>query len=98
MFRQIEESAPEILYVRMPVIEITVSKIKKKNSLDIPREFGDNDDEIMPMSYDCPVYLTQERRKKIATYSYSQNHLINITVPAAKPGYHWLKRGVALVC
>ena len=96
-----EEAAPEILYVKMPIIEIKVSRKKKKKTngkYEIPKESENNEEKIMPMSYDCPVYLTQERRKKIATYSYSQNHVINIIVPAAKPDDHWLKRGVALVC
>ena len=52
----------------------------------------------MLMSYSCPVYLTQERRNKVSVYSYNENHVINIIVPASKPGDHWLKRGVALFC
>ncbi|XP_078000357.1 dynein axonemal heavy chain 1-like isoform X2 [Glandiceps talaboti] len=77
------ECRPKELYVDMPVMQL------------IPTA-----NRVQPESgiYECPVYKTLTRAGTLSTTGHSTNYVVAVEVPSDKPQFHWIKRGVALIC
>ncbi|XP_070580015.1 dynein axonemal heavy chain 1-like isoform X2 [Ptychodera flava] len=80
---QLGESRPKELYTDMPVIQL------------IPVA-----NRVTPESgmYVCPVYKTLTRAGTLSTTGHSTNYVVSVEIPSDKPQFHWIKRGVALIC
>ncbi|XP_067124238.1 dynein axonemal heavy chain 1-like [Centruroides vittatus] len=77
------ESRPRELYIEMPVIWF-IPKAKK--------------DFVATNRYLCPVYKILKRAGTLSTMGQSSNFLLFVEIPTKLPEYHWIKRGVALIC
>jgi dynein heavy chain, axonemal len=73
----------QVLYTPMPCVHMLPCEISKF------RDFK---------HYQCPLYKTSARRGILSTTGHSTNFVLDMRVPSDKPGAHWTKRGVALLC
>lgn len=80
---ELAESRPKELYTDMPVMWLVPTADRKQPESGI---------------YMCPVYKTLTRAGTLSTTGHSTNYVIAVEVPSSKPQFHWIKRGVALLC
>jgi len=78
----LEESAPKVLYVKMPYIWLLP---KKKVEIELGH------------TYECPVYKTTLRYGTLSTTGHSTNFVLMIRLAMHKQhtDRHWIKRGMA---
>lgn len=77
------ESRPKALFDAAPVIWL------RPRPVDQFAEFP---------HYECPVYRTGERRGVLATTGHSTNFMMMIRLPTDQPQWHWVLRGVCMLC
>ncbi|XP_071943674.1 dynein axonemal heavy chain 1-like isoform X2 [Antedon mediterranea] len=80
---ELTESRPKELYTDMPVIQLIPVANRVQPSSGI---------------YVCPVYKTLTRAGTLSTTGHSTNFVFFAEVTSSMPQYHWIKRGVALIC
>ncbi|XP_022110107.1 dynein heavy chain 1, axonemal-like isoform X1 [Acanthaster planci] len=80
---QLTESRPKELYTDMPVMQFIPAENRKQPEEGI---------------YVCPVYKTLTRAGALSTTGHSTNYVLPVEIPSDKPQFHWIKRGVALIC
>ncbi|XP_065895241.1 dynein axonemal heavy chain 1-like isoform X2 [Dysidea avara] len=80
---ELSESRPKELYTDMPVMWLIPTANRK------PPQSG---------VYICPVYKTLTRAGTLSTTGHSTNYVVAVEVPSSKEQFHWIKRGVALLC
>ncbi|KAF5843851.1 dynein, axonemal, heavy chain 1, partial [Dunaliella salina] len=78
-----KESEPKALHAPAPIIWLR------------PQQLADIHP---PPHYDCPVYRTTDRRGTLATTGHSTNFLMMVRLPSDKPQWHWILRGVCMLC
>ena len=81
--RQLRESKPKVLSESAPVIWLQPKTLDKFTNY---------------AAYDCPVYRTAERKGVLATTGHNSNFLMFIRMPTDMPDYHWVYRGVCMLC
>ncbi|GAX74205.1 hypothetical protein CEUSTIGMA_g1654.t1 [Chlamydomonas eustigma] len=81
--RQLKESNPKVLSESAPVIWLQPKTLDKFSAYP---------------AYECPVYRTAERRGVLATTGHNSNFLMFIRMPTDMPDYHWVNRGVCMLC
>ena len=82
----IDESLPQQLFFKMPIIAL------------MPSVSADIDD--TRHQYSCPVYKTTLRRGTLSTTGHSTNYVMAVQLPMDQKHSqrYWVKRGVAMVC
>ncbi|KAI6654800.1 Dynein heavy chain 1, axonemal [Oopsacas minuta] len=80
---ELTESRPKELYTEVPVILL------------MPMANRGTPDKGV---YDCPLYKTLTRAGTLSTTGHSTNFVVSIELPTSMPQYHWIKRGVAMLC
>lgn len=81
--KKLIEPSPKVLFTEAPVILLLPTK---KNPFRSSRR-----------NYDCPVYITSERKGELSSTGHSTNYLMNIEFESDKEPAHWIKRGAALL-
>ena len=81
--KQLCESRPKVLSESAPVIWLQPKTLDQFSKYD---------------AYDCPVYRTAERKGVLATTGHNSNFLMFIRMPTNMPDYHWVYRGVCMLC
>jgi len=76
------ESAPKVLFSSAPVMWLKPAHQSKL------REYS---------HYECPMYVTSERRGILRTTGHSSNYVMMVKMPSEKDQHHWIRRGVALL-
>lgn len=99
--RALGESLPKILYDQVPIVSWAgfdggVGDLSC--SLQIWMKPIKKDDLVEKVVYICPVYKTSERRGVLSTTGHSTNFVIAMRLPTNEPPYHWILRGVAMLC
>jgi dynein heavy chain len=80
---ELAESRPKELYTNMPVMWLIPTANRKQPDSGI---------------YVCPVYKTLTRAGTLSTTGHSTNYVVAVEIPSSKAQFHWIKRGVALLC
>jgi dynein heavy chain len=80
---ELGESRPKELFTDMPVMWLIPTANRK------PLDSG---------MYVCPVYKTLTRAGSLSTTGHSTNYVVSVEIPSSRPQFHWIKRGVALLC
>ena len=72
------ESEPKVLYVACPGIHMIPAPVEKFKQYN---------------HYSCPLYKTADRRGILSTTGHSTNFVMDIRLPCAQSGDHWIRRG-----
>ena len=73
------ESEPKVLYVACPGIHMIPAPVEKFKQYN---------------HYSCPLYKTADRRGILSTTGHSTNFVMDIRLPCAQSGDHWIRRRV----
>ena len=92
----LEESFPKELFTHAPIIWLIPALVSEERELDTERSAPPEG--VVEDGYECPVYKTTERKGILLTTGHSTNYIFSIRIPTQHPSYHWVKRGVALIC
>jgi dynein heavy chain len=76
------ESAPKALFSSAPVMWLKPAHQSKLRAY---------------QCYECPMYVTSERRGILRTTGHSSNYVMMVKMPSSKDADHWIRRGVALL-
>jgi len=76
------ESDPKVLYSDAPLLWLQPAV---------------DDGSAPPPHYECPLYVTTERKGVLQTTGHSSNFVMDVRLPSDRPQDHWIRRGVALM-
>lgn len=81
----VDESFPKVLLSKMPIIWLMPVKTSQMKR-----------DHV----YDCPIYVTSERKGVLSTIGLSNNFVLMTALPMQRQHNNgwWVKRGVAMLC
>ena len=80
--QSLAESAPKVLFSAAPVMWLKPAHQSKLR---------------VYSHYECPMYVTSERRGILRTTGHSSNYVMMVKMPSEKDQHHWIRRGVALL-
>lgn len=79
---QLAESDPKVLFSAAPMMWLQPAVLE---------ELGEYP------HYECPLYVTTERKGVLQTTGHSSNFVMDVKLPTDENPHHWIRRGVALM-
>ena len=79
---RLDESEPKVLFSAAPLLLLQPARADEAD--DYPH-------------YECPLYVTTERKGVLQTTGHSSNFVMDVRLPSDQAQDHWIRRGVALM-